>query len=277
MRLPRPRHWLPSVLVVFGLIVVVPGWFVALIVDRLAGLRPRWLPSRRVVLSSVFALLAAGVLITTFGTDIHPLVILGSIPIMSFLALLAAGALSSSNAREDDPLLQTYPRTTWRLCDPELSTGGVWRAEIESYPLGMDDLGNPDLVEPYVHSLVRDWSFRSGWPFLGSRVLRMSQASPGKTGPFSSVSEWWTVYRVTLDLDVDPRETGWLCFGDGFAEFQLEPHPSRPTTRLIVDARTELNFWEKPAAAKAESGDDQELTPSLAGLDHPLWDKWIDS
>jgi hypothetical protein len=276
MQLPHPRRWLRSVLLVCGLIGVVLGWFVALIVDRVAGLRHRWSRWGRVVLSAHVAILAAGASVAAIDGEIRPLVILGSISLLLVFALFAAGLLSSSDAREDDPLLQTYPRTTWRLCDPELSTGGVWRAEIESYPLGTDDLGNPELVEPYVHSLVRDWSFRSGWPFLWSRVLRISQASPGKTGPFSSVSEWWTVYRVTLDVDVDPRECGWLHFGNGFAEFQLEPHPTRPTTRLIVGARTEVNFWEKPAAEKAESGVEQELTPSVTALQNPLWDRWLD-
>jgi hypothetical protein len=276
MRLPRPRHWLSTVLVVFGLIVVVPGWFMALIVDRIAGSWPRRLLSRRVLLISSMAVLSAGMLVATFVTDIHPVFILGSIPIISLFARLAPGVLSSSDARQDDPLLQTYPRTTWRLCDPELSTGGVWRAEIESHPPGLDDFGNPNLVEPYGRSLIRDWSFRSGWPFLWCGVLRMSQARPGRTGPFSSVSEWWTVYRVTLDVDVHPRENGWLRFGDGFVEFQLEPHPTRPMARVIVGERTDAIFWERPAADKTEAGVDRELTPALAGLKHPLWDRWMD-
>jgi hypothetical protein len=276
MRLPRPRHWLPTVLVVFGLIVVVPGWFMALIVGRIAGSWPRRFLSRRVLLISLVVILSAGMLMATFGTDIQSVFILSSIPIISFFALLGPGVRSPSDAREDDPLEQTYPRTTWRLCDPELSTGGVWRAEIESYPPGLDDFGNPKLVEPYVRSLIRDWSFRSGWPFLWCGVLRMSQARPGRTGPFSSVSEWSTVYRVTLDVDVHPRECGWLRFGDGFVEFQLEPHPTRPTARVIVGERTDAILRERPAADKAEAGVDRELTPALAGLQHPLWDRWMD-
>ena len=178
-----PATLAPTVLVVFGLIVVVPGWFMALIVDRIAGSWPRRLLSRRVLLISLVAVLATGILIASFGADIHPLIILSSIPIIAFYALRGPGVRSSPDAREDDPLEQTYPRTTWRLCDPELSTGGVWRAETESYPPGLDDLGNPNLVEPYVQSLIRDWSFRSGWPYLGRQVLRISRASPGKEGP----------------------------------------------------------------------------------------------
>lgn len=276
MRLSRPRHWLPTVLVVFGLIVVVPGWFMALIVDRIAGSWPRRLLSRRILLISLVAVLAAGVVIASFGTDIHPLIILSWISIISSFALRGPGVRSSPDAREDDPLEQTYPRTTWRLCDPELSTAGVWRAETEFYPPGLEDFGNANLVEPYVRSLIRDWSFRSGWPYLGRQVLRISRARPGKEGPFSSVSEWETVYRVTLDVEVGYSKCGWLRFGDGFAEFQLEPHSTRPTTRVIVGERTEVNFREGPAAEKAEARVDRELTPCLAGLKHPLWDRWMD-
>src|SRR5271168_4440108 len=138
MRLPRPRHWLRSVLVVLGLIVVVPGWFVAVIVDGIASLRPRRLPSRPVLRISFVAVLAAGWLIAAIGSGIHPLVIVGSIVIVSFFALLAAEVLSSSDDRGDDPLAQPFRQSTWRLCDPQLSTWGVWRAEIESYPPGID-------------------------------------------------------------------------------------------------------------------------------------------
>jgi hypothetical protein len=275
MGLPRPRHWLRSVLVLLGLTVVVPGWFIALIVDRIASLRPRRLPSRYVLLISFVVVLATGCLIAAIDGGIHPLVSIGSIPIVSFFALLVAKVLSS-DARGEDPLEQPFPKTTWRLYDAELSTSGVWRAEIEFHPSGIDDFGDLNLVEPYVRSLIRDWSFRSGWPYLDCPVLEVSQVSPGRTGPFSSVSEWWTVYRVTLGVDVGYPKCGWLRFGDGFAEFQLEPHAPTVTTRLIVGERKEVISFELPAAEKAKSEDDRELTQILAGLQHPLWDRWLD-
>ncbi len=55
MRL-HARDWIRTVHVLFGLIVVVPGSFMALIVEGIAGLWPRRLLSRRLLLFSLLVL-----------------------------------------------------------------------------------------------------------------------------------------------------------------------------------------------------------------------------
>ncbi len=134
------------------------------------------------------------------------MVISGSVSDIVLIALLAPKGLSSSDPRDDDILAQTFPQTTWRLCDPDLLTSGVWRAEVESYPVGIDDgTADRELVERYVRSLIRDWSFRSGWPFLGCRVTQISGWSPALIGRSSRVAEWCAEYRVTLDVIQGPQ------------------------------------------------------------------------
>ncbi len=291
MRLPSTRHWCHFLLAPLGLIVVVPGWLTAVIVSRIAAVRPprqiaaivsriadtrlpRKPPWYRLVLLPVIPVLAALALILAIDNGIHPLVILGSVPIVALLVLMAAMALSAPDAGGDVLLPQLEPKTTWRLLDRNLSTWGVWRAEIESYPPGVEGFGDDMLAGKYVCDLIRDWSFRSGWPYLGCRVRQVFRAAPGVTGTFPSVSESEAIYRVTLDIR-EVIKHGWMRFGDGFAEFQLEPDPLRRSIHLDANLRKRVLLrlpWElpenKPVAARGQP-------PALAGP-HPLWDRWLD-
>jgi len=257
---------------VLGLIVVVPGWFIAVIADGIAIQLPRWIPFSRLLLALFAGVLAAGWFIAAIGSGIHPLVIFGSIPIVSVFALLAASALSSPHAQADDPLADHYPRTTWRLTDPQLWKWGVWRAEIKSVPPGIDGFGDHRLVEEYVRGLISDWSFRSG--YFGCRVLRVFPVSPRTTCPLPFVPEWRKVYRVTLGVG-EVLEHGWMCFGDGFAEFQLEANARMSAIPLMANVQTQVISGKSPEAENAEPKEDRERTPTLAGP-HPLWDRWFD-
>jgi hypothetical protein len=117
------------VLVLFGLIVVVTGWFIAVIVDGIASLRPRRLPSRPVLQISFVAVLAAGWLIAPIGSGIHPLVIVGSIVIVSFFALLAAEVLSSSDDRGSSGpsfMFETSANNGWLIRQFALTCRARW-------------------------------------------------------------------------------------------------------------------------------------------------------
>lgn len=294
MRLPNVRHWLRYLLVPLGLMIVVPGWFIAVIVEHIAAAQSRRAPRliaasvnriaaeapRRLprwpllVLIPVIPVLGALVLVLALDHGIQPLAILASVPIVALIVLMAASALSAPDAQGDELLPQLEPKTTWRLRDPQLSDWGVWRAEIVSYPHGVEGFGDDKLVGKYVCSLIRDWSIRSGWPYLGCRVRQVSRAAPGVTGTFPIVSESEALYSVTLDIH-EVLKRAWLRFGDGFAEFQLEPDPIRRSIppdahrrkRVILRLARELPE-SKPLAVRGQP-------PGLAGP-HPLWDRWLD-
>ena len=130
------RHRASSVL---GLIAVVPVWFIASIAEGIASLRPRRLSSQRLLLFSFLVLWATGWTVAAIVFDIGPVIILGLVFPVWLLAIIGTSGLSSEDPRDDYILAQTFPQTTWRLCDPNLLTSGVWRAEVESHPVGIDD------------------------------------------------------------------------------------------------------------------------------------------
>ena len=174
-------------------------------------------------------------------------------------------------SNENSLTLHQYPRTTWRLCDPELSTHGLWRAEVNAGLPTIGDFDDCRILLPLVQELVGDWSFRSGWPYYQRRVLSITRASQRTAGPFSSMADSSGVYRVRLDIG----ETAWIHFGDGYVELQLEPpHRTRSTRQAPEFHDMKTTSWSPVHDAdRAEAA--RELEPVMPGP-HPLWDRWID-
>jgi len=288
MRLPSVRDWLRYLLVPLGLMIVVPGWFIAVIVNHLAARRPRREPRsvavivnriaaarsrrlprwHRLVLVPVIPVLGALVLVLALDHGIQPLAVLAAVPILGLIVLMAADGLSAPDAQGDELLPQFEPKTTWRLLDRNLSTWGVWRGEIASYPPGVEGFGDHRMVENYVCDLIRDWSFRSGWPYSGCRVRQVSLAAPGMTGTFPVVAGSEMIYSVTLAVG-DDLKPGWMRLGDGFAEFQLDPEPWSQSIPADVDPRNRV-IRRRPPELQAS-----RQYPALAEP-HPLWDRWLD-
>jgi hypothetical protein len=248
----RIRSWSRKVLALLGLVVVLPAWPIAKAVERLAGRFPDPIWLRGVLLFLSLLVVASVLLLSAMGPGAAIAV-----------AFLLAGVSRWLFALPPDPYentfkLQEYPRTRWRLCDPELSTRGLWRAEVNA------DL--PDIAEPnhrqmllhLVQELVGDWSFRSGWPYYHCRVLSATPSVPRRAGPFSSVADSSRVYRIRLDVG----ETGWIHFGDGYVEFQLEP---RAGTQRLSGVPNLHRRPERPSRLEL-----------LLAENHPLWDRWLD-
>jgi hypothetical protein len=260
--------WSGKVLALLGLLVVLPAWPVAKMVEGFAKRFPApvSLPSVLVFLS--ITVVASVVLQSALGLG-------AAIAVAFLLACTSPWRFAIPPASNKNALApNSYPLTTWRLCDPELSTHGLWRAETIAGLPGIADPRNHQVFLSLIQALVRDWSFRSGWPYYQCRVLSATQSGPRTAGPFASVVDSSRVYRITLGLG-DRREIGWIHFGAGCVEFQLEP-PSR--TRLPAGApqfhRLNTTPWLlRDGANRAERP--PEFEPALTGR-HPLWDRWLD-
>jgi hypothetical protein len=216
-----------------------------------------------VVLSIV---LLIGWLFLVLEYRIHPFIVLASIPVLAFAILSIGQALSKTIEPEEEvafrPSWSTIP---WRLHDPMLSTFGLWRAEVRSHPLGLDEFEDRKQVGRYAASLLRDWSLRAGYPFYHSRVLRVSKADPKEGSPFGTRPESGTVFRVILDAGTW-RYPGWIRFGDRFVEFQLE----RDVRQSAIPAES----CEPEASQKAKAPEFglAVVRPEM----QPLWDRWLD-
>ena len=227
------RSWPGKVLALLGLLVVVPAWPIAKLAEGLAK-RFRWSvrPSVLVFLSMLFV--ASLVLQSALGLT-------AAIALAFLLACVSPRLFALPPApNEDTAPLQTYPRTTWRLCDPQLSTHGLWRAETETGLTEVaDTVGRQELLL-FIQELLRDWSFRSGWPYYHCRVLSATRSGQRTAGPFSSVADSSWVYRIRLDVG----ESGWVHFGDGYVEFQLEPPTrTRPAEQAPESDRLRTTAW----------------------------------
>ena len=128
--------WIGTVYALLGLVAVVPVWFIASIAEGIASLWPRRLPSRHLLLFSFLVLWATGWTVAATAFDIGSVVISGGVCDIVLIAILAAKGLVLRRIRRDSSrtYAQTFPQTTWRLCDPNLLTSGVWRAEVRSTP-----------------------------------------------------------------------------------------------------------------------------------------------
>jgi hypothetical protein len=204
------------------------------------------------------------------------LLVLGLLVVIPFWALakVAEGILLGLRRDKDTLTPEGYPRTTWRLCDPQLSTWGVWRTEIARDLPGIDGTGDFRVIRESIRGLIRDWSFRSGWPYLGCRVLHVARTDPRTAGPFSFVPELSKVYQITLGVG-QGRERGWIRFGDGFVEIQLEPPAWSQGAILIADSQGSVIAPGPFDVHADESEEPHESMAVVAGI-HPLWDRWLD-
>jgi hypothetical protein len=191
-----------------------------------------------------------------------PLVILAAalLPVVLYLILSLAERFDAApEPAEDDPLTGSAAMADWRLCDPMLSTFGVWRAEVVRYPADIADFQNARLVHEYVRQLVRLWSIRSAWPCEVERVCRENLRNP------PSIYHW-RVYRVILVDQWDKIRRGRFRFGVGYVEFQVEtvrPEELPSNERVVIEESKQLVTAELFNAHTQPTVD-------------PLWDRWLD-
>jgi hypothetical protein len=142
-----------------------------------------------------------------------------------------------------------------------LSTFGLWRAEVERHTPDIGGLKNARMVKEFVGHLVRHWSIRSGWPCT---VLSVSRVKPTKPNAAGAQFEG-RIDRVSL-VDQWSGFSGWIRFGDGFIEFEVEPIPPQeiPATEPVLLEESKQLVTAELSHAPAE----QEF--------NPLWDRWLD-
>jgi len=246
-------------------VIVVAAWPIAKLVEGLARRFPEPVRLPRVLVFLSTLVVASVVMQSAMG--------LSAASAVAFLLACASRWYFAipPDSNENALTPNGYPHTNWRLCDPELSTHGLWRAEWDGGLPDITDPGNRRMHWKLIQELVRDWSFRSGWPYYQCRVLSATQSGPRTAGPFSSVAESSLVYRVRLDVG----ETGWIRFGDGYVEFQLElSSRTRLPARAPQVHRLNTTPWALRAGTnRAERRHGFEPLPSSR---HPLWDRWLD-
>jgi len=232
-----------------------------------------------------FALLL-GLLFCAIELKLNPLVVLGLSAVLVFLILTAARAISGTSQPRRDPFGEPSHPTPWRLCDPGLSHWGVWRADLGQLPLEIAAFGDQSQVETYIHKLLDDWSFRSA---RGGRVVRISKPVSPKVSPFGDGPRGWKVYRITLEDSVQ-RRTGWLRFGAGWMEFQLQRNEAERTTifelfpdvQLSLESKrrlADLNLkgLEEPRVQSEPIAEPAAIRNPFLTEHHPMWDRWLDA
>jgi hypothetical protein len=209
----------------------------------------------------------------------HPLLAFG-LPILgAVLSLCLAQFFSLSleprEPRGDDPFA-ARPRTSWKLCDPDLRNSGVWRAGLGPGSPDVAGLDDPTRIREVVEHLIADWSQRIGWPYLGCRVVRVVPAGGPKARPLGSSDDRARTYRVTLDLgggewDVPTRhESGRLRIGPGLAEFQLEPAPESQYRAPDPDRAY------RDLEADGMASPSPPIVDAIRARTDPMWDRWLD-
>jgi hypothetical protein len=202
--------------------------------------------------------------------------------LMLWLALRASAAFKPL---DNSPPHSPSP-TPWRLIDPSLSHWGVWRADLGR--LAIETAGpraNHRQIKAYIRTLLDDWSRRSA---RGGRVVEISRPVTPLRSPFGEGPNGWKVYRIALD-DGLLRRTGWLRFGRGWVEFQLQRHPSERELlkappryrRSSLDIETRLvridrEILEGEDAAEGPGVEIPVTRNPFLNRDHPMWDRWID-
>jgi hypothetical protein len=192
-------------------------------------------------------------------SSLSPFVFLATIWIACILVMLTASAASKQAERDVDadafnPPVAAMP---WRLCDPELSHWGVWRADTGRFPPEIDGFKDSRRVAEFIREALVHWRQKSA---RGGSVIQRVQSVPSELGPFGSSAEGWKVCRVTFDDGSD----GWFRFGAGWVEFQLSQTPS--------DVLLSHPISEKLVVGKAEDSVDDERRSDP----DPVWDRWLD-
>jgi hypothetical protein len=146
--------------------------------------------------------------------------------------------------------------------------------------------GDQRQVETYIHKLLDDWSLKSA---RGGRVVRISKPVSPKLSPFGDGPRGWKVYRITLEDSV-LRRTGWLRFGAGWVEFQLQRNEAERTTilELFADAQLSLDgetrladlylkSLEEPTEHSTPIAEPAAIRDPFLSQHHPMWDLWLDA
>jgi hypothetical protein len=216
-----------TIVVLIGIAVVFPVWFVFGIASILMGVSP-------------------------------PVYFLVTVPVIAVWLILIASVVSQ---RAKPRVTRIEPPTPWRLCDPQFSHWGVWRAELGRFPAAIDGFRKRKEVERSIRMLLFDWNGKSA---RGVAVVRISKADSPAMSPIGDDPKGCMVYQITLVDDFERRTTGWMRFGDGCVEFQLCRAPGDVVAAQLLS--------HTPAKRHAVSS-----LPDgpLSDLD-PLWDRWLD-
>ena len=154
----RIRSWSGKVLALLGLVVVLPAWPIAKAAEGLAE-RIRLPITPRVPVFLSLVVVASLVLQSALGLG-------AAIAVAFLLAGVSRWFFALPPAAEENRLTPNgYPRTRWRLCDPELSTHGLWRAEMDAGAPDIEDPNGRRMLLSLIQELIDDWSFWSGWPY----------------------------------------------------------------------------------------------------------------
>src|SRR4051794_39661484 len=127
----------------------------------------------RYLLIPVVPLVVVGLLVAEIGHEVHPALVMASVPLLATFALVAAQALSSMEGQEDDLQVGTEARTTWRLIDPELWKWGVWRAKLRPAALANGPSADLGPGEDDLRRLIGDWAHQNGWRLPRPKALQL--------------------------------------------------------------------------------------------------------
>jgi hypothetical protein len=198
----------------------------------------------------------------SIGVDFRA--ILATMPFVVVLVMLAASAASarSSSDAEVEAASRGFgpegPVTRWRLCDPQLSHWGVWRADLGRFPPEIDGFRSRRAVKEFIRKVLLD---RTRTSARGNGLLQRVKAMPSELSPFGDGPKGWKVYRVFLE----DGDTGWFRFGAGWVEFQLSRKPTDAVLLLGDSSREVLK------------GNSRRPThPRLSSDPEPMWDRWLD-
>jgi hypothetical protein len=169
--------------------------------------------------------------IDAVSKGMNPFVFLAAVPISVFLVLMAARAASHRAQSRRDQVESSDTVTPWRLCDPTFSHWGTWRADLGRLPPEIDGFTDRKRVDQFIRKLLSDWWWKSA---PGGAVVAISKPVDPLCSPFSDGPKGWKVYRIRLEDERERRSTGWLRFGAGWVEFQVQPTDEERLGELLA-------------------------------------------
>ena len=182
-------------------------------------------------------------------------------PLGILLLMFATSAASQRAAagakKNEDPFLPEHPRTPWRLCDPEFSHWGLWRADLGRFPPAIDGFRHRPRVKAFIRTALADWSSRTA---RGGGVVRAVKEVPPVLSGFGDGPKGWKVFIVAFEHG----GSGWFRFGAAGWSFNSVREPSDV---VLTDFLPENAVRAKVAPAPE---------PESSWHPEPLWDRWLD-